>query len=75
MTLSTHAAQRGGLIEQEIGFVLLLTAAALVAILIRRIRLPYTVALVVAGLALALVPSFITFNLSLIHISEPTRPY
>ena len=64
MTLSTHAAQRGGLIEQEIGFVLLLTAAALVAILIRRIRLPYTVALVVAGLALALVPSFITFNVS-----------
>jgi CPA1 family monovalent cation:H+ antiporter len=64
VALGTRAAQAVGLIEQEIGFVLLLTVAALVAILIRRIRLPYTVALVVVGLALALVPNILTFNVS-----------
>lgn len=64
MALDTSAAQAVGLIEQEIGFVLLLTVAALVAILIRRIRLPYTVALVVVGLALAFVPNILTFNVS-----------
>jgi CPA1 family monovalent cation:H+ antiporter len=64
LALDTSAAQAGGLIEQEIGFVLLLTIAALVAILIRRIRLPYTVALVVVGLALALVPNILNFNVS-----------
>jgi len=64
MTQGTGAAQAGGLIEQEIGFVLLLTIAALVAILIRRIRLPYTVALVVAGLTLSLVPNILTFDVS-----------
>ena len=64
LALGTSAAQAGGLIEQEIGFVLLLTIAALVAILIRRIRLPYTVALVVAGLALSLVPNILTFDVS-----------
>lgn len=64
LALDTSAAQAGGLIEQEIGFVLLLTIAALVAILIRRIRLPYTVALVVVGLALALVPNILDFNVS-----------
>lgn len=64
LALDTNAAQAGGLIEQEIGFVLLLTIAALVAILIRRIRLPYTVALVVVGLALALVPNILDFNVS-----------
>lgn len=60
----TSVAQASGLIEQEIGFVLLLTIAALVAILIRRVRLPYTVALVVVGLALALVPNILDFNVS-----------
>ena len=64
LALSTMVAQEGGLIQQEIGFVLLLTVAALVAILIRRIRLPYTVALVAVGLILALVPSFIVFDVS-----------
>lgn len=64
LALGNSAAQAGGLIEQEIGFVLLLTIAALVAILIRRIRLPYTVALVVVGLALSLVPNIFTFDLS-----------
>jgi hypothetical protein len=36
-------AQESGLIQQELGFIILLSIAALVAILIRRIRLPYTV--------------------------------
>lgn len=57
-------AQEGGLIQQEIGFVLLLTIAALVAILIRRIRLPYTVALVGVGLILSLFPNFLSLNVS-----------
>lgn len=58
------AAQGEGIIQQEIAFVLLLTVAALVAILTRRIRLPYTVALVVVGLLLALFPNFISLNIS-----------
>ncbi len=55
--------QESALIEQEIAFVLLLSIAALVAILIRRIRLPYTVALVVVGLALAFFPDFLNVNI------------
>ena len=64
MIAAAFAAQDEGIIQQEIAFVLLLTVAALVAILIRRIRLPYTVALVVAGLVLALFPNFISLNIS-----------
>ncbi len=45
-----------GLIQAELGFVVLLSIAALVAIVNRRLRLPYTVALVLVGLALAFVP-------------------
>ncbi len=55
--------QESALIEQEIAFVLLLSIAALVAILIRRLRLPYTVALVVVGLALAFFPDFLKVNI------------
>lgn len=55
-------AQQNSLIEQEIAFVFLLLTAALVAILIRRIRLPYTVALVVVGLILAFFPDFLSIN-------------
>ncbi len=55
--------QESPLIEQEIAFVLLLSIAALVAILIRRIRVPYTVALVIVGLALAFFPNFININI------------
>lgn len=44
------------LIQQEIVFVLLLLISA-VAIVVRRVRLPYTVALVLAGLALAVLPT------------------
>lgn len=52
------------LLSQELGFVVLLSIAALVAILIRRIRLPYTVALVIVGLILSLFPNFLGFQVS-----------
>lgn len=45
------------MIQEEIIFVLLLLLVSAVAILVRKVRVPYTVALVVAGLALAIVPT------------------
>ncbi len=52
------------LIQLELGVVLLLSIAALVAILIRRVKLPYTVALVLAGLVLSFFPNFLGFTVS-----------
>ncbi len=49
MGLATMLAEESGLIQQEIGIVLLLSIAAMVAIISRRIRVPYTVALVTCG--------------------------
>lgn len=63
MGILANVVQESSLIQQEIAFVLLLTIAALVAIVIRRIRLPYTVALVLVGLALAFFPDFLTINI------------
>ena len=57
-------AEESGLIQQELGFIILLSIAALVAILIRRIRLPYTVALVLVGLVLSFFPNFLGFQAS-----------
>ncbi len=57
MGLATILAEESGLIQQEIGLVLLLAIAALVAIVSRRIRVPYTVALVLAGLVLSFFPN------------------
>ena len=45
------------LIQEEIVFVLLLLLVSGVAILVRKVRIPYTVALVLAGLALAILPT------------------
>ena len=59
-----YLAQEGALIQQELGFVILLSIAALVAIFVRRIRLPYTVALVLVGLLLSLFPNLIEFEIS-----------
>ncbi len=53
-----------GFIEQELIFVILLSIAALVAIASRRIRLPYTVALVLVGLVLSLLPNPLEIELS-----------
>jgi CPA1 family monovalent cation:H+ antiporter len=44
-------------LQQEIVFVLLLLLISAVAILVRRIRIPYTVALVLVGLLLAVLPT------------------
>ncbi len=52
------------LIQLELGVVLLLSIAALVAILIRSVKLPYTVALVVVGLILSFFPNFLGFTAS-----------
>jgi len=60
----TALADEGSLIQAELGLVLLLALAAMVAIISRRIRLPYTVALVIVGLALTLVPNPFEFDLS-----------
>ncbi len=62
MGFATFLAQESGLIQQEIGLVLLLAIAALVAIVSRRIRVPYTVALVVMGLVLSFFPNPFIFD-------------
>ncbi len=59
-----NLAQETELLQQELGFVILLTLAALVAIVTRRIRLPYTVALVIVGLGLSFIPNPFGFELS-----------
>jgi CPA1 family monovalent cation:H+ antiporter len=65
LTLLTSLAQEESeLLQTELAFVLLLSLSALVAIISRRIRLPYTVALVLVGLALSFFPSPITIDLS-----------
>ena len=65
LTQTVHFAEEtSDLLSQELGFVILLSIAAVVAILIRRIKLPYTVALVVVGLILSLFPNFLQFTVS-----------
>lgn len=56
MNWSLLAAETDGLIQQELAILLLLTIASGVAILVRRLRFPYTVALVLVGLMLSLFP-------------------
>lgn len=57
-------AEEGGLVQQELSFMVLLFIAAMVAIVVRRIRLPYTVALVLVGLLLSFFPNFLGFTVS-----------
>ncbi len=57
-------AEESGLVQQELSFMILLFIAAMVAILVRRIRLPYTVALVLMGLILSFFPNFLGFSVS-----------
>ncbi len=64
MELLSRVAQENQLIQQEIAFVLLLIIAAGVALIIRRVHFPYTVALVLVGAALSLVPNLLPFNIS-----------
>jgi CPA1 family monovalent cation:H+ antiporter len=62
--LSPLAEEESQLIQTELAFILLLSLSALVAIVSRRIRLPYTVALVLVGLGLSLFPSPIEIDFS-----------
>ena len=62
LTTALFAEEVSDLLSQELGFVILLSIAAMVAILIRRIRLPYTVALVIMGLILSLFPNFLNIG-------------
>lgn len=58
--LQALASQNGPeptLIQEEIVFVLLLLMVSGVAILVRKVRIPYTVALMLAGLILAILPT------------------
>ena len=64
MGLATLLAEESGLIQQELGLVLLLSIAALVAIVSRRIRVPYTVALVLVGLILSFFPNPFSIDVS-----------
>lgn len=62
MLLSILMSEESQLIGQEISFVAMVTIAALVALVSRRVRLPYTVALVIAGLVLSFFPNFLDFS-------------
>jgi CPA1 family monovalent cation:H+ antiporter len=57
MQFAPLLAEESGLIQTEVSVVLLLSLAALIAIVIRRIRFPYTVALVLVGLLLSFFPN------------------
>jgi CPA1 family monovalent cation:H+ antiporter len=58
-------AEESSFLRQELGFVILLTIAAGVAIFVRRfVKLPYTVALVLVGLVLSFFPNFLGFTIS-----------
>jgi CPA1 family monovalent cation:H+ antiporter len=58
------AQETTSLIDLELGFVILLSIAAVVAIINERIRMPYTVALVVVGLFLSFFSNFLHFSVS-----------
>ena len=57
MEFALQAAEESGLIQSEVSIVCCSSVAALVAIVIRRIRIPYTVALVLVGLLLSFFPN------------------
>lgn len=56
--------ENSALIQQELSFIILLALAALVSIVVWRIRLPYTVALVLVGLGLSFTRGVVTLNIS-----------
>lgn len=62
---STLLAEESNIIQTELGLVFLLFIAALVAIFVRQFRhIPYTTALVIVGLVLALFPNFLQLDFS-----------
>jgi len=59
------AAESGSnFLEQELSVVVLLAIAAAMAIVVKRVKVPYTVALVLVGLAFAFFPDFVDINFS-----------
>jgi len=59
------AAEAGSnFLEQELSVVVLLAVAAAMAIIVKRIKVPYTVALVLVGLAFAFFPNFVDLDFS-----------
>jgi len=59
------AAEEGSnFLEQELSVVVLLAVAAAMAIIVKRIKVPYTVALVLVGLAFAFFPNFVDLDFS-----------
>jgi CPA1 family monovalent cation:H+ antiporter len=58
------AAEETSLLDTELTVIILLTVGAAVAVIARRVRLPFTVALVVVGLGFALFPDFIELDVS-----------
>lgn len=64
MEFAASLAEESGLIQAEVSIVLLLSVAALVAIVIRRIRIPYTVALVLVGLFFSFFPNPLQIDVS-----------
>ena len=68
-SLLLQQVEESGFLQQEIGFVILLSIAALVAIMVRRfVRIPYTVALVLVGLVLTIFPDFLGFEIRLLTL-------
>ena len=66
MPLATAFAEAGetNFLEQELSVVMLLAVAAAMAIVVKRIKVPYTVALVLVGLAFAFFPNFVDLDFS-----------
>jgi CPA1 family monovalent cation:H+ antiporter len=62
--MTSLAAEASSILEQELSVVILLAVAAGIALLVRRIKVPFTVALVVVGLVLAFFPNFIDLDIS-----------
>jgi len=64
MNLLAAEAGDSNFLEQELSVVVLLATAAAMAIIVKRIKVPYTVALVLVGLVFAFFPNFVDLNFS-----------
>ncbi|MFT5531497.1 MAG: CPA1 family monovalent cation:H+ antiporter [Candidatus Poriferisodalaceae bacterium] len=64
LATAAEGTEGSSLLDAELTAVILLTTAAGVAILARRIRVPFTVSLVVVGLVFAFTPSFVDLQVS-----------
>jgi CPA1 family monovalent cation:H+ antiporter len=62
--LIAATAEETSLLETELSVIILLTVGAAVAVIARRVRLPFTVGLVLIGLVFALFPDFIELDVS-----------